>query len=234
MSSYLLLPGRRWSGTQKWNPYQLGERTQWRLDLRVIRVDAGGSITVDIQTAPDYWTEKDWTLLVSFGPKTTAGIYTLDSTKTTPDFTFKPRQDVWARAIISAITKEVVVELTASAPFLNVAATNDYNLLSQELRKWSDGQARVLEEAEADIVDLLKCDEDTGELDIDLSAPDVDRLIKLDIADQAEHLMKREVLSRSHEPSVLVTLRSMPRLFPGAGMRLRKYRSSGASIWYGR
>lgn len=234
-TSYLLLPGRRWSGVQKWNPYQVGERTQWKIDLRIARIDAGGSVTVDIQTAPNYWNEADWATLITFGPKTATGIFTLDSSKVpTPDFTVTPRNDVYIRAVISATTKTAMFEVKADAPLFNQGASIDMGLLSQELRKWGDGLPRILEEAEADIVGLLKVDEESGELDIDLTATDVSRLIKLEIADQAEHLMKREVLSRSHEPSVLVTLRSMPRLYPGAGDRLKIYRPSGGMIWYGR
>lgn len=226
---------RRWAGLEEWTPFQLGERTRWKANLRVALVDPGASITVDLQTSPTA-EEEDWTTKVTFGAKSAAGVFLLDATKTpTPDFVINPRRDVWIRAVISAFVGEVVAEVTLECPFINLQASADTSLLSQELRTWQDGLSRVLLEAERDVENYFLRDTDTGELDLNLSAPEVHELMKLEISDQAEHLKRKEVLTRSHEPSALVTLRSMPRLFPGIGVRLRPYRYSGSGfIWRGR
>lgn len=234
MSSYLLIPMRRYDSTQKGIVFQIGERTQWKIALAIGFLTAGASITVVLQTGPTA-EEQDLSTLVSFGLKSATGLYTLDGAKsTTPDFTITPRKDVWMRAIITTISGQAAVEVVADAPFFNTAAPGDLKLLSKELRGWDDGLERTLEQAEKDIVGGLIYSAEYGDLDVDLSIPGVHRLIQEEIAEQAEHIMKREVLSRSHESSVLVTLRSMPRLFSGNGVRLRKYRSQDSYVWYGR
>lgn len=228
-----MIPMRRWSTQAKWFPFQLGDRTAWEFQLQLAMLDAGASVTLDIEVSPTAF-QSDWVPLISFGPQTVSGIYTLSAVKTpTPDFTIITWMR-YIRARVSTINGTAVFLCVASAPFLDKTKTSEYNLLSQEFRKWGDGQDRVLEEAEADVVNDLLWDPETGELDIDLTAEEVHRLICLSIADQAEHLMKRDILARAKDPSSMVTLREMGRMSPGFGKRLRKYRSRGSYVWMGR
>lgn len=234
MASYCLLPMRRYGSLVKWVPFQLGERTRWTVELRIARIDPGASITVILETSPT-GEERDFTTLASFGAKTAIGVYTLDATKDpAPDFTINVGREVWIRASILAISGQIVAEVTAAAPFLALKEAIDLKLLSKELREWQDGQQRTFDEAEADVINMLIDDAEYGDLDIDLSVVGVHDLIQAEIVNQAEHVMRRYVLSRSHEPSDLVSLRSMSRLYPGAGLRLRKYRTTDSFVWQGR
>lgn len=233
MAMYVLLPMRTWDGLQEWSPFRVGERELWKATLRIARLTAGGSIKVTLQVSPT-GDGDEWSELKTFGVKSAAGVTELVSTGATPDFTIVPRSHVWIRAVIETIVGEVSAEVTFEGDFINTSKDDDLQLLSQELRTWGDGFARVMLEAESDIARLLTLDSETGELDVDLTRPEVHKLIKLEVADQAEYLKRKEILSASHDPSAMVSLRSMGEYFPGAGNRLRSYRSATSLVWRGR
>ena len=218
--------------TEEGSPFQIGGRTRWKTTLEVNQISVGGSITVILEVSPNA-EEDTYTELVAFGAQSAVGETLKDSTKLpTPDFTVA-LSDIWMRARITAITGTVSIRVVAVSPFLDMDVPGDRNLLSLELRDFSEAP-RLVEQAEWDLVETLLLNADSGLLNIDLRPPGANRAMRLEISRQADHILRRENLGRSEEPSTIETLDRMPVLISGLGDRLEKYQPAGANVWYGR
>lgn len=229
-TTYVLLPLHRYDSVWKGDHFEVGDRTKWTLKLHLSRISVGGSVTVVVEKSPT-GEDVDWQELVTFGAQTSTNDYQKVSTT---DFAIAVNRDVYLRARITSITGEVVAEVRAETPFFDITDSAHLNLVSKELRDFSDGRTRIIESAEEEVIELLLANEATGELDIDLTLPGASAAVRREVALQADHNRRREILGRSSEPSALVSLREMTRGVPGLGRRLRKFRRSGARAWLGR
>ncbi len=229
-TTYVLLPLHRYDSVWEGSPFEVGDRTKWTLKLHLARISAGGSVTVIVEKSPTA-DDEDWQTLVTFGAQTVANDYQKVSTT---DFTIAVNRDVYLRVRITDITGEAVLEVRAEAPFFDLTDNVHLNLISKELREFSDGRPRLVESAEEEVIELLLVNEATGELDIDLTLPGASAAVRREVALQADHNRRREILGRSSEPSALVSLREMTRGVPGLGRRLRKFRRGNSRAWLGR
>lgn len=230
-TQYLLLPTFRYEEPWEGLWYQLGERARWEFSLQVSRLSTDGSVTVEVQTSP--WTSgEDWKPLVTFPPQSLVGLTTLRAAEA--GFKVVPKQDVWIRAVITNLVGNAIVECRGVAPFFDIGDETHWSLCSQELREWKDGKERMVMQAESEVMNLLMLDVTTGELDIDLELPGATEAVRLEIALQAEHNRRRDILARSGDAASLKALKEMTRGIPGFGDSLKKFRSKSSTVWLGR
>lgn len=211
-----------------------GRRTRWEVSLFLSRVTGTVTVTLEVSPTPD---EDLFEEVLSFGPLTVAGTTVKRSWGEPPDFTVTDRDlYVRGRAVLSGSGAEAVVELTAAARFFDPAV--DAALLTKELRAHDAAERdRLVEAAEREVLDLLVADRGTGEVDAWINAQGCLEAIRAEVADQADHLFRRELLQRRHDAASMKSLRETPLRRPGLGGRLDDYRPAlgrGAVAWEGR
>lgn len=224
--AYTLLAMAERSGTVDGRAFELGGRTSWTAQLHVARLAAGGSVTVVVEAAP-----------TEIGAWASAGAWAAQTTETTPadlaatlatpTLAFTPR-DRWVRARVSAATGAYTVECVAWAPYLDPSDPLDMLLVGKALREYADGKTRIVERAERDVRSLVLADHESGELDVDADDPHVWRELRETIAEQADHLMKRDMAIRKGEEEI------PPDIAPGLLDRVNKLRPAAATVWRGR
>lgn len=210
-------------------------RTRWDFTLEVAEV---GSVTVAIQGSPLDQDDHFITLgTFNAGPITAADTYTLTSYGATPDFTVEPFHR-YLRARVTAQTGDAVMQVTGSGAFLDPSVADDVDLLSKDLREWSDGLTRTVERAERDVwAMVLHPDRDKarhGWLDPFLTATTARDQIREMIAEQADWLNGFEKLAESRSPDALQALARWPDEKPNLADRIARLRPAERSYWRGR
>lgn len=210
--------------------FQVGERSKWDFALELQRMDAGVTLEVVIETSPT-GDDDSWSELVSFG----------SVTDTTGDPITKNDQAIdageqYVKARPKTLTGgDATFGVTASSPFFR-PTTSDDDLLSQALRELNvDDRIRLVERAEAMVLDTAIGRDRLGKLEADLTETDSLGRIRRAIARQAEHLHMRDKLSTSREASALVSLREMSEMAEDAReLVARLLPHDGAFVWRGR
>lgn len=230
---YTLFDMAERSGTEESWSAPTGQRTGWTAELQVGALESGGSVTVALESSPN-GLEGSWDELTEFGGAKSSEGETEESTGD-GDFSVSVRER-YLRGRIKDHTGKFTIQLLAWAPFLDPTDSTDKNLLSQELRQWSDGLTRTVEKAERDVLSLLKLDPVTGELDLALNLHDAHGEIRQMIAEQAEWLFHlHELRGRAKsEPSALVSLREAPDTAPGIMDRVDDLVPVSHRAWRGR
>lgn len=233
---HTLLPFDTYGDTEPGDVEGMGQatvgRTRWDFTLEVASVT---SVTVVIQGSA-VGDDDEYTTLGTFngGAIATAGTYTLTSYGGTPDFTVESYHE-WLRAKVTAQTGDATVEVTAAAAFVDPTVADDKNLLRKELREWSDGLTRTVEDAERVVRALLLSDVHAGAgvLAIRNVASAYDE-VRGAVAKQADWLYGREMLAREKSAAAAGALRRMPETAPAVLSGIRRIQPNVAAYWLGR
>lgn len=210
--------------------FQTGDRTEWDFTLELQRMDAGVTLEVVVESSPT-GDDDSWSEVVSFGSLTdTTGdpVTKLDQTV--------ERGEQYLKARVKTLTGgNATCGVRASAPFFRPGTADD-DLLTQSLRELNlDDRARLIERAEAMVMDTAIGRDRFGKLDCDLTEPDALGRMRRAIARQAEHLHQRDQLSTSREPSAMVNLREMGEMADDARELVGTLTPhDGARVWRGR
>lgn len=126
-------------------------RTRWTVAVRVARLEAGGSVTLALEGSAT-GADDSWATLLALPAITEASSVTKSSAGDAPDFTVQPWHH-FLRARATAQTGAATYEVEATAPFVD--ATADQARFSKEIRTFEGGFARLLVEAEDDVLSML-------------------------------------------------------------------------------
>lgn len=240
MRSHVLIPMAEFTAApHEGAAFPTARRTRWAVTLRVATLSAGGSVTVRLEGSPT-GTGTDWATVYTFPAATAVGdtlAYSFQDTNAgagpTAGFTVT-RAHMYVRAVVAAVTGRAILEVEASARFLDPYVGEDARRLSQELRGWDDGRDRTVEEAEATVVQLLTGRADTeGRLWAWVEAAGFADGMARAVALQAEHLFARAKLERTRDKVALTEAARMPRVHPAVEEWVRGFRVD-AGIWRGR
>lgn len=227
---YQLLPIGDYTSTYQGAGFDIGGRTSWTFTLDVAAVDTSVTVVVEAAAKGD----DDWATLYSFGAKTTTAetvvVYTAATTSAPANFTVQP----WHRYLRASVTAgDATLSVAAACAFLDPTVTADKALLSKELREWTDGLTRAVEQAEADVLELCKPSA-SGALSIDVNAWGASTSLRRAIAKQADWLYGTHMLGRSTEPAAQVSLRERATMAPGVSGMVGQYLPGNVGVWRGR
>lgn len=219
--------------------FQMGSRPRWQFVLRISDIGAGiTALSVAIQTSPRDLDE-DYTTAKTLGPYTSAdngSEVTVDTEAATPDDITIPATANYWRAIVTGFAGVGNYDLEAigRAPFLDPQRGQDVDPLPKRLRTFTDGLGRIVEGAEATVLDRLLGRTDIGRVLADLTRADALRRIRDAIRFQAQLDFQKEELGRSQDATSQVSLRKLPNISDDAREVLEPLAASATSIWMGR
>lgn len=219
--------------------FQMGSRSAWEVAVRLASIPAGLTLSLAVQSAPRD-EDAEFVTRKTLGPYTNADSGTTVKAATdaaAPDDLTLPPEDAYVRIITTSLVGSGTYHLEAVllAPFLDPSNGAHIADFAKDLRTYSDGLARIVERAEALVLDLMLGREWNGRIQADLDRPDALTRIQAAIRAQAELEFRRERLSQSRDPSAAVTLRELPELSHQAHERLEPLLPARATEpWRGR
>lgn len=236
---YRLLHTGRLTGPHDGHRFRTGGRTDWDFTFDVQALDGVTGLTVRIEASPTGNADAEYDTIHE------AALSAESTTVVSSGFSGRAinARDVYVRAIVASVTGtgHYVLRVFGAARWLDPTDNSpDLLLLRRELRSWDDtgtgeGRVRLVERAEADVLQRLRQGVD-GELRLaDLNRTDALETMKQAIALQAEHLLKGEMLRQSRGPETAEAVARMPRYAPDLDRVLAGVMWAGTgSIWRGR
>lgn len=207
--------------------FQIGGRSPFDCTLTVGALDSGVSVTCVVETSPD-GDDDTWTELTNFdGAKTATG------TTSKTSLSIPAGHKVMKGRISSISGGEAWVEISAEAPFLDPTVQDDKDLLGKELRQFSDGLNRIVEQAEEDVLHQAIGVDRFGHIDADLMVPQANDRMRRAIARQADYLLRKHKLERASDETTLGALERMGELADGIDVILRPM-VDNLMVWRGR
>lgn len=236
---YRLLDTGRLSGPQDGHRFQTGGRTAWTLTFEVQALDGLTDVTLAVEASPTGNADAEFDEIHA---TTIASVSTVSLSSGFSGRAVNAR-DVWLRGAVTAVTGtgHYAVRIYASAPFFDPQDdSEDLLYLRRDVRSYDDtgsgeGRVRLVERAEADVLSKLR----PGMLG-DLKLADLSRqgslvAMKEAVAEQAEHLHKRELLMMKNDAASAAELRQMPQYAPGLDQLLQPVMWNGSGpVWRGR
>lgn len=220
--------------------FQVGRRTRWDFTLDLADLAGVTAITVAIQTAPRD-ADDEYVTAKSLGPYSSADsgdeVRVSTEAEAAADKVTLPQAHQYLRAIVTGFagSGDYQVEMSARAAFLDPQRGAHMDPLPKKLRTWTDGLERIIEEAEASVLDKLLGRDWLGRVNADINRPDGLDRIQRAIRHQAVLDFRRSEMERSSDASVQVSLRSLPRHSPDAIEAVDPMLPAGASApWRGR
>lgn len=235
---YRLLDTGRLTGTQDGHRFPTAGRTSWTLTFEVQTLDGVTGLTLAVEASPTGNADAEFETIHS------AALSSTGETVVSSSFSGRAinARDVWLRGAVTSVTGSghYAARIYAAAPFFDPEdGSADLLLLRREIRSYDDtgtgeGRTRLIERAEGDVLTRLRIGA-LGELkQANLTQSGALSTIKDAIALQTDHLMQREGLAQSRDPSARVSLREFPRYAPGLDTVLQPVLWESAGIWRGR
>lgn len=245
MANYTLLPTEERQEGVHSHAIPIAGRRFWAFTLNVAEVSPGGSFRALVEAS--VFPYSGWKMAGTFGVINAPGTYRLGTDEGEPPELEVGEAERWLRFHLLPLVGSAYATATAETRWMDPHNREERFLLSKEDRSWNDALPRLIQRAEADVEALLITG---GRIDpvagvalwdgwglplVDLSSPQFGDAMRAEIIRQVEHLMERERLRRSREPSATVTLREMEETAPGLGQRLEVfYHNPPAPVWRGR
>lgn len=226
----LIPPLRRTAAWEDGARFETGYREGWEFVVKVGALEGAATLDVVLEESLDglnNWTELG-RLTVSEVGETRLDA---DSTPSAP----VAAGSAFLRARVESPTDAYTLAVYASAPFLNPMDTADQDLLPKQLREWEDGRVRTVEDAERDVLGLIREPGSYyGLFRADINDPAFLDTVRQAIARQAVHLMNVGKLQRATDTESLKLAGSMGALADGVGSLLRPFQPRGSMVWRGR
>ena len=233
---YSLLEMAARSGPVEGWAFAVGRRTSWELELVIYDIEAGATVTIELQISPT-GTAGSWAQALALGSFTSADNSTVSrwsTGKETPDFVVGSF-DSYVRAEVTAADGVYHLELLGRGPFLRPTDQEETRALSQELREYDDGLVRIVELAESIVLDRGIGRDDSGRLEADLTHPVALDRIQDAIRAQAELEFQREQLRKARTSAEVTAAQDLPELDPSVLRLLGPIlEDEGAIVWEGR
>lgn len=201
MEPYILLEMASRDGTQEGGIFHTTRRTRWTVTLRVSALEAGGSVSVQLEGGPTA-DEAGFATLHDFGTVSAEGttvVHSFKNEQAAADFSMD-ESDLFFRANVSANTGTYVLELLAASRFWDPGVDAHREDLTKMLKTSKDDLERFMSRAERDVVRflMLGLDGSDGRLNI-TDQHDAKDIIRLAVVEQGNWLAYREVLANSKD-----------------------------------
>lgn len=210
MAFYHLLKAMGYAAATDGAAFPTGGRLRWSLQL----VQSSGGPAEVVVEASQTADDDEWRQVGTFG--SLAGYQNAKRSSYEPNDapTLSLREgDLYLRArILADPAAEAFLAVVARGKFLALGVPEDEQLIQKDTREWSQEIARLVEQAESDVVGHLRPGLEGAFARANVEHPEFYERVRRAIARQTEFLAQRERLRRTNNPTAQVTWREMSRV----------------------